>query len=121
MGQLGGSGLWSVRPNFFEDVGFLNIPQLVGRDKQHDQQYWKLLAKSSNGQPYILALNSKLGIHCGKMTGSVCNRLTRARNMTKGQKLELIKFQKPDERIDALKFDEFFKIIYSDKALISDW
>lgn len=121
VGQLGGSGLWSMRTNFFEDVGLLNIQQLIGHDKKHDQHYWRLLGNSTGGKPYIMALNHKLGIHCGKMSGSVCNRLTRARSMPEEQRLELIKFQKAEERIDSLKFDEFFKRIHGDKALIADW
>jgi len=120
-GKLGGSGLWSVRTNFFDDVGVLDLTKLVGFDKKHDQHYWRLLERSTNGKPYILALNRKLGIHCGKITGSVCNRLTRSKGRPEEQKLELIKFAKAEERIDNLSFDEFFKSIYNDNGLISDW
>lgn len=121
VGTLGGSGLWSVRPNFFEDVGFLDLKLLVGQDKRHDQLYWRMLANASGGQPYILALHEKLGIHCGKMAGSVCNRLSRNKKMGEEQRLELIKFQKAEANIDALNFEEFIKLIYNDNALKSDW
>jgi len=120
-GKLGGSGLWSVRPNFFEDVGLLDLSKLVGFDKKHDQHYWRLLERSTGGKPYILALSHKLGIHCGKMSGSVCNILTRSRSKNDNQKLDLIKFENAENRIDKLKFDEFFKSIYNDKALLADW
>jgi len=120
-GKLGGSGLWSVRTNFFDDVGTLDLTKLVGFDKKHDQHYWRLLERSTNGKPYILALNQKLGIHCGKMAGSVCNRLTSAKGHPEGQKLELIKFAKAEDRIDNLSFDEFFKLIHNDNALLADW
>jgi hypothetical protein len=79
-GTLGGSGLWSVQPDFFRTVGYLNLRQLVGHDKKHDQQYWRLLQASSPGKPYIMGVNKKLGIHCGKQAGSVCNKLTRNSN-----------------------------------------
>jgi len=118
-GKLGGSGLWSVRPNFFTDVGFLNLNSLVGHDKKHDQQYWSLLGKSSQGKPYIMGLNQNLGIHCGKWAGSVCNRLTRNKgNKDKEQK---ILFEDQEKRIDNLNFDEFYKEIINDRSLCKDW
>jgi hypothetical protein len=118
-GKLGGSGLWSVRTNFFKDVGFLPLKQLVGHDKRHDQIYWRLLAVSTNNKPYIMGLNEKLGIHCGKQAGSVCNRLTR--NRGKSDRFEMIKFEDAEENISKLTFEEFYKIIHDDKALLGDW
>ena len=85
VGSLGGSALWSVRPNFFRDVGFLDLRRLVGHDKKHDQLYWQLLSKASGGRYYIMGLNQKLGIHCGRQSGSVCNVLTRRRNDKKNK------------------------------------
>jgi hypothetical protein len=120
-GVLGGSGLWCVNSDFYRTVGFLDLKLLVGHSKKHDQNYWSRLAKSSFAKPYILGLNKKLGIHCGKMAGSVCNRLTASKNKNEKEKLDLIKFEKAEEIIDKLKFDEFFKSIYNDKALIGDW
>ncbi len=120
-GKLGGSGLWSVRPNFFEDVGLLDLARLVGHNKMHDQHYWRLLDVSTKGEPYILALHHKLGIHCGKMSGSVCNRLTRNKSKNEQQKLDLIKFVEAEKKIDSLTFDEFYKLIHSDRQLVSDW
>ena len=119
VGALGGSGLWSVQPNFFKTVGFLNLKQLVGFDKRHDQNYWRLLQKSSPGKPYIMGINQKLGIHCGKRAGSVCNRLTRNRN--KKDRLNLIKFEKAEINIDAMDFTTFYDSIINDKALIGNW
>ncbi len=120
-GKLGGSGLWSVRTNFFEDVGLLDLSKLVGLDKQHDQRYWHLLDISTNGKPYILALNKKLGIHCGKMVGSVCNRLNKSKGRPEEQRLELIKFAKAEDAIENISFDDFFQKIHNDNALLSDW
>ena len=119
VGVLGGSGLWSVRPNFFRDVGFLDLKTLVGFDKRHDQQYWRLLQASSPGKPYIMGLNQKLGIHCGKKAGSVCNRLTRTKNNP--ERLNMIKFEKADKLIDSLSFKEFYDSIINDNSLIKDW
>lgn len=118
-GFLGGSGLWSTRTNFFDDVGFLNLRELVGARKQHDQKYWGRMHKASGGKPYIMGLNKKLGIHCGRLAGSVCNTLTREMNKTRA--MEKIKFEKSDEKIRSMEFEEFFKRIYEDKKLIGDW
>lgn len=119
VGKLGGSGLWSVRPNFFRDVGFLDLKKLVGHDKKHDQLYWTLMEQATNGRSYIMGLNQKLGIHCGRQAGSVCNRLTR--NRADKDKLEKIKFKEPEEIIGSVDFDTFFKEIYNDKKLLNDW
>ena len=118
-GMLGGSGLWTVRPNFFTDVGLLPLKQLVGFNKRHDQLYWQLLQKSSNSRHYIMGLNKKLGIHCGKMAGSVCNTLNRQRHGKKN--LEAITFKEGDENIRSMNFNEFFDKIYNNKALLGDW
>jgi len=118
-GKLGGSGLWSVRPSFFRDVGFLDLKQLVGHDKKHDQMYWLLMDKVNKGEPYILGLNYKLGIHCGKQAGSVCNQLTRSKRSE--DKLEAIKFIGAEEAIDKVNFNKFYKSIENNKQLLGDW
>ena len=118
-GKLGGSGLWSVRPNFFRDVGFLNLKGLVGHDKKHDQSYWVMLDKSTKGKPYILGLSEKLGIHCGREAGSVCNRLTRHRGDK--NKYNMIKFEQAEKDIAKLDFETFFKQIFSSRYLVNDW
>ena len=119
MGKLGGSGLWSARTNFFTDVGFLDLSKLVGHDKKHDQLYWLLMEKATKGKPYIMGVNQKLGIHCGRQVGSVCNVLTQGRSSE--DKKEKIKFKHSEERLSKLKFDEFYKQIENDKVLIGDW
>jgi len=118
-GKLGGSGLWSVRNNFFTDVGFLDLTRLVNHDKKHDQLYWQLLAKRTGGKDYIMGVSQKLGIHCGKHAGSVCNVLTR--NKGNGDKRSKIKFENAEDRISKVSFDDFYKSIRSDKKLIGDW
>lgn len=119
IGYYGGSGLWSVRPNFFRDVGILDLKQLVGHNKRHDQLYWHLLAKASKGNPYIMGIKSKIGIHCGKHAGSICNTLTRQKGNP--NKEELIKFKEAEDAIDKMSFDDFYKMIINDKHLINDW
>jgi hypothetical protein len=119
-GKLGGSGLWSVRPNFFRDVGYLNLKELVGHNKKHDQLYWRSLERASGRNPYILGLDQKLGIHCGSQAGSVCNTLTRGGPKLKG-KLDKIKFERAEKEIDSVEFDLFFKRIYNDKRMLNDW
>jgi len=119
IGKLGGSGLWSVRPNFFKDIGFLDLKQLVNHDKRHDQLYWRLMDVSTGGQPYIMGLDQKLGVHCGKIAGSVCNSLTRSRG--KPDKEKCIKFKEAEKRISSMDFDSFYKMIFKDIKLIRDW
>lgn len=119
LGKLGGSGLWCVRSNFFRDVGFLNVRQLVGHDKKHDQNYWRLMEKASGGKPYIMGLGVKLGVHCGRIAGSVCNRLTR--NRGNPQKSQLVKFPEAEQRIESKSFDEFYENIVDNIRLIKDW
>jgi hypothetical protein len=118
VGRLGGSGLWSVRPDFFKDVGFLNLNSLVGHDKKHDQHYWILMEKASGGKPYIMGLQTKLGIHTGPATGSVCNRLNRNRGNPK--KGNLIKFENQEKKIDGMNFEEFMNYI-KQRRLASGW
>jgi hypothetical protein len=118
-GYLGGSGLWSVRPNFFRDVGILDLKTLVGYDKRHDQMYWNLLSKKTDGEPYIMGLRTKLGIHCGKYAGSVCNRLTK--NRLNPNKSDLVKFEEAEKKIDDMDFATFYKTIVDDKILHEDW
>jgi hypothetical protein len=119
VGILGGSGLWTVRPNFFRDVGFLDLNKLVGQAKKHDQLYWQLMSQATHNNPYIMGLNQKLGIHCGGRAGSVCNQLTKHRNDNK--KYEFIKFEEAERRIDSMDFDSFYKSILDDQALLRDW
>jgi hypothetical protein len=119
LGALGGSGLWSVKPNFFTEVGLLNLQALVGHDKKHDQQYWNLLSRASKGQRYIMGLKEKLGIHCGRRAGSVCNRLTRNRNNP--QKETKILFEEQEQKINGVDFNMFYKSIINDKYLVGDW
>ena len=121
LGRLGGSGFWSVRPNYFNDVGFLPIPQLVGHDKKHDQLTWRLCERATNGQPYILGLNPKLAVHVGRLAGSVCNRLTRNRHLQKEKKLDAIKFPGNESKIDSIPFEEFYEECINDRRIVREW
>jgi hypothetical protein len=118
-GFLGGSGLWSMRPNFFEDVGTLDLNFLIGHDKKHDQHYWKKMQQVTREKPYIMGIGVKLGVHCGKMAGSVCNRLTQNKGAKNREKL--ICFEKAEENIDSMTFEQFFQKIHEDQQLIKDW
>ena len=119
VGMLGGSGFWSVRPNFFSDVGLLNLKPLVGQHKKHDQQYWRLLKSASKGKPYIMGLQSKIGYHCGAIAGSVCNKLSKNRNNKKIG--NLINFEGQEKNIDSMSFDEFYDKISNDKRFTRGW
>lgn len=103
VGTHGGSGFWSVRPNFFTDVGFLDVNTVVGHVKQHDQQYWKLLQRAAGTINYGMALVKPMAFHVGGLVGSVCDTL----NHGDGNRLEKIKFKDVDEEIGNMTFDEF--------------
>ena len=119
VGKLGGSGLWAVKPDFFRDIGFLDLKGLVGYDKKHDQMYWRLIETKTRGKSYIMGLNKKLGIHCGKHVGSICNVLTKqSRNK---DKLNLIKFEDSEDSISKIDFNSFYEMIANDKYLANDW
>ena len=75
--------------------------------------------QKSNKEPYIMGLGVKLGVHCGKVAGSVCNRLTANRSNPKREKL--IQFKEAEKNIGSQNFDEFFKSISVDNSLIRDW
>lgn len=119
LATLGGSGFWSIRPDFFRDVGYLDLSKFVGRNKGHDSQYWPIIHKASKGKKYTLGLQKKLAIHCGPMIGSVCNVLQNYK-MDEKNKLEKIKFELGEENISKMNFDEFFKLV-SAKNELSKW
>lgn len=121
IGRLGGSGFWSVRSNYFSDVGFLPIKQLVGHDKKHDQLTWQMCQRATGGQPYIMGLKPKLAIHVGRRAGSVCNRLTRNRRMGQKEKLELIKFPGNESKIDSISFEDFYNECINDPRIVREW
>jgi hypothetical protein len=117
LGKLGGSELWCVKNNFFEEIGLLQVRNFVGLSKKYDQSYWYLADKITCGRPYILGLNHKLAIHCGSLTYSTCNTLTR-----KGPKVDLKEIEeKTDKYIDGLTFEEFYDAISNDETLLKEW
>jgi len=120
IGKLGGSGFWTVRTNFFKDIGLLDLNKLIGVDKRHDQEYWRLLDISTGGgKRYIVGLKTKLGIHTGRLAGSVCNILSKNRKHPDLEKM--IMFEKSEKWIDEMSFEDFYKMIESDKMLMDDW
>ncbi len=121
LGSLGGSGFWSVRPNYFSDVGFLPIKQLVGHNKKHDQLTWQMCSRANNGKPYILGMKPKLAIHVGRFCGSVCNSLTKNRIAPEPKKLDAIKFEENESRIDSVSFDEFYESCMNNEGLLREW
>jgi hypothetical protein len=115
-GKLSGSGFWSVRTNFFKDVGFLNLNKLVGHNKKHDQEYWKLLEAKNKGVSYVLGVEEKLAYHAGgRISGSVCNSLTNIRDEKLA--LEKISFKESEKELDSMTFDAFYKKLQESKDL----
>lgn len=106
-GKLGGSGFWTVRNDFFIEVGFLDLKSLVNITKKHDQIYWTKLDKLTNGRGYILGLKQRLVLNTGGSVGSVCNAIG-YKKATK-EELEKIKFKKADAKVGNMSFDEFYK------------
>jgi len=122
IGIHGGSGFWSVRPNFFRDVGYLDLKPLVGHDKKHDQNYWKKMEQVNNKKEYILGLDTKLVIHTGGLAGSICNTLTKNRSpYLKKPVNDLIKFEESDKEIDSLTFNDFYNKIINNNDMINNW
>lgn len=120
-GFFGGSGLWSVRPNFFREIGFLEVKDFINIHKKHDQNYWRKLGIATNGKEYIMGIDTKLGIHCGSIGGSICNTLTRNKQLTQKEKDEKIKFKEVDEKIDNMTFNQFYDMIKNNNVLMNDW
>lgn len=119
VGKLGGSGFWSVRPNFFQDVGFLDLSLLIGFHKKHDQHYWGKMNSCTNGEPYIMGLKKLMCIHCGKLAGSICNTLSSG-GLTNLER-QRSKLSKLEKRIDQMEFEDFIKYIIDNKELARDW
>ncbi len=117
LGTLGGSGFWSVRPDFFRDVGFLDIQKSIGQDKKHDQFYWQLLCKT--GKKYILGLETRLCVHASHFSGSICNVLSK--NRKNPERLKMIEFAESEEKVDRMSFDEFLIEVQKNKKLADDW
>lgn len=120
-GKLGGSGFWCLKNSFFKDVGFLDIKPLIGHNKKHDSSYWNLLEKASKGEDYIVGIGGDppLCIHCGGLSGSICNELVKTKKNI--DKNEAISFKSAEEKIENIKFDEFIKVITEEKRLRNDW
>jgi len=112
-GKHGGSGFWTVRTNFFEDVGFLNIKETIGLNKQHDQKYWGKLETASKGKNYGLGIRCEKVYHTGGLAGSICNILTREKESN--DKLNKIKFEEKEDTINRMSFDTFIKHVESTK------
>jgi len=117
IGKLGGSGLWAVRSDFFEKIGLLQVRNFLGMAKKYDQTYWYLLDRVTSGKPYILGLDHKLGIHCGSLTYSTCNLLTK-----KKYQMSLLEAEeKTDKYLEGLSFEEFYDAVSSDETLLKEW
>ena len=66
-------------------------------------------------------MKPKLALHIGRRAGSVCNRLTRQLYAPLKVKLNAIKFEEQEEKIDAVSFDEFYQSCLADETLIREW
>ena len=114
-GKLGGSGLWSVRHDFFDKIGLLQVRKFIGTSKGYDQTYWHSADVNTGGKSYILGLDCKLGIHCGSLSYSVCNNLARTKmNLEEAE-------EKTDKYIAGLSFEEFYNAVSTDEALTKEW
>jgi len=107
VGRYSGSSLWCIRENFFEDIGFLNLERLVNINKKHDQYYWNKLRSSTGCDEYIAGLKTRLSIDFSSMSGSVCSTLSSDLD----NKEDIIKFERGEEIIDDMNFEEFYSHI----------
>ncbi len=111
-GKLGGSGFWTVKPNFYTEVGYLELKPLVGFSKKHDQNYWKKLDQLTDGRGYILALKKRLVLNTGGFVGSICNQI--GYGGVDKNKLEKIKFIKANDKVEKYSFDDFYRKMWKD-------
>lgn len=121
LGTHGGSGFWSVRPNFFKEIGFLDLKHFQNLHKRHDIEYWYKISQYTQGKEYILGLQHKLCIHTGKISGSICNILSGNRFFSDKEKEDLIKLEESEKIIDQMSFDEFYNLVSNDEDMIKDW
>ncbi len=115
LGKLGGSYFWSVRPNFFRDIGYLELSKLVGKGKQHDQMYWRKFDSKTNGEPYIIGLKQQLVLDCGGMVGSICNIIA---HNSSPDKLEKIKYKNTEDMIEKLSFEDFYDLMFKRNGFV---
>jgi len=118
-GWAGGSGYWAVKPDFFRDIGFLPVENFVGASKKHDQFYWLKLEQKSKGTNYMLGLDKRMIIHTG--FDSICNTLTRNKNLSREELEKVIKFEETENYINSMTFDEFFNKIKDDSMYLNNW
>ncbi len=109
IGTHGGSGLWSVGTDFFKTVGFLNLKQLVGQNKKHDQMYWQKLKAVCGNRPYVVAIKEILAYHGGPIAGSICNVLTKTINKD-------ITFALKDQEIEKMDLNTLYIQLHNLKA-----
>lgn len=125
IGKSGGSGFWTVKNNFFKEIGYLDVKGLVGHDKKHDQNYWSKIAKITNNKDYILGIDKKIVVHTGGLAGSICNTLTRNKKHNQKKPIvnvqEAIKFDHAEKEIDNMTFDQFLEKIKNNQSMIGDW
>lgn len=108
VGVCGGSGFWTMLPDFFNDVGFLPIAPLVGKDNADDQVYWGLMQQKSGDRQYIVGVKEEMAFHCGGDFGSVCNIL---REQHRGkERFDQIQFEDSEDRYLTMSFDEFYQM-----------
>lgn len=117
LGKLGGSYFWSVRPNFFKEVGYLDLSKLVGKNKKHDQNYWTLLDRKANGNAYIAGLRDDLVLDSGGFVGSICNVLAQGENK---EKLEKAKYKESEKKVESLSFEEFYNKMLDKNKIVKN-
>ena len=79
------------------------------------------MSQQTHGREYTLGLQHKLCIHTGKISGSICNILSRNRFISDKEKEELIKLEDSEKMIDQMSFDDFYELVSNDKDMIKDW
>ncbi len=109
IGKFGGSFFWTISPKFFEEVEFLDISQLVGLTKKHDQNLWPRIQKAANSDKYILSLKAKMGLNAGSIVGSICNVIGYGNQSAIN--LEKIKYKETDKMIQNMTIDELYSKI----------
>lgn len=112
LGFASGSGFWAIRSDFFDTIGFLNLAELVGHNKKHDQLYWKKMRAYNSNAPYVLAVEELLAVHFDNYKDynslSICLPTQDDPSMT-------VVHEDVEEEIAAMTFEDF-EILLNDNV-----
>ena len=114
----GASSFWSIRSNFFRDVGFLDIKESIGQSKFHDFKYREILDRNNKDAKigYGLALDAPMAFHVGGIYGSICDML----HIGNGDRIKGAEFKEDERVVSSLTLDDLIDK-YANNSLCINW